>query len=1080
MTDLDDALAVYDAVAWEALNFAELPTAERCPDEHRATTLRGLRKGPWIDFAETSSGSYGRVSLIGGRTASKLALFAITVGVDARRAVSALEYNVPPDVLGRFVADRGAAYATEFVQRACVSSRRGLTHGPSGFGAAAITAVELTSADVPMNIEFLKDWAVHANAALTGDRTDFWSQEGLDVDVVAPRFGEYARAATAMNVPMTGPMRQALAAAVERGLLDAAVAQSLAFDGLESAVRPGDLAGWLGFLLDDLAVPSSDLADRAEQLIPVLTAGVPAVTDRVAPVLIGAVDDELLPDVVSAALTAKPAKTRRIVVDALAARPVPPNSDDVLAELDALSGARQLAKPLAALATAWKVEAPVQEAAASFAVWRPVPDVWDVPRFEPGPVSPEALTDLARRLLERGEATAADVVVEQFHACAAALGVQSPGAVRTALAGVPNAATTGLSVVRSWLDGDLADVMAKYPQSWAPIVRRRDAELLLRNGELPCVLSQPSWDDLRVDPADLLARLREYSGSGVAAAASDLALALLRTDVDSSPDVDFSEIDIKVVAYDGTVLDQTAGRLAAAALAEPVADPGLVSGRGWRRWTPRDIVAPDWLAAFEPIASEYGETAEFWVFPSWRGDTAMTPVAVLDEYHGNGPTLRQAARRRDPLSPGAAVNLLAAQRRFHPRDAADGQAAVYEAFDRGLLRPGAADVRYLDWADTPASIAAFARTLSDLAEGGLTAVVWPILDDLLAASAAEKRLLSGTETVVDVMATVLPVVQAAAAEGLADPSVLDVPGLRTLADRTGSSVAVKGARALAAGLPAPSRAPEQPAPAAVAPRFDLSDVWTEGVGRAPAVDDHASVAIDWFDPDAKSRQLVITATFAHLPNRAFTIRKGWTYDIEQEGQCRASDGGLDVWLQWDGTGIAVGDNRDQASKVAKPPVTVLMTAVLLATLINETQDARWTVASCALDGVLQAEAVGLAMRLLLPHPVISPGRMIRAIEHEPRSLPALWPILTESIRHAGDVVCARRLDPQVGEPCPRPGADRRTSARRGRHPRPRSRRRVTLARSRRPCRRSRQVRGHQQGSRPSRPKSEFGVHIVTR
>ncbi|QRY63084.1 hypothetical protein JVX90_02235 [Gordonia sp. PDNC005] len=1003
MTDLDDALAVYDAVGWESLDFADLRTAERCPTEHRATALRGLRKGTWIDFAETSSGSYGRVSLIGGRSASKLALFAITVGVDARRAVSVLEYNVPPDVLGRIVADRGAAYATEFVQRACVSSRRGLTHGPSGFGAAAIVAVELTSAEVPMNIEFLKDWAVHSNAAFTGDRTDFWSQAGLDVDVVAPRFGEYARAATAMNVPMTGPMRPALAAAVERGLLDSVVAQSLAFDGLESAVRPGDLAGWLGFLLDDLAVPSSEIADRAEQLIPLLTAGVPAVTDRVAPVLIGAVDDGLLPDVVSASLTAKPAKTRRIVVDALAARPVPSNSDDVLAELDALSGARQLAKPLAALATAWKVEAPVQESAASFAVWRLVPDVWDVPRFEPGPVSSEALTDLARKLLERGEATAADVVVEQFHACAASLGAQSPDAVRTALAGVPNAATAGLSVVRSWLDGDLAEVMAKYPQSWAPIIRRRDAELLLRNGELPCVLSQPSWDDLRVDPADLLARLGEYGGSGVAAAASDLALALLRMDVDAGPAVDFTGLDAKVVAFDGTVLERTAGQLAAAAFTQPVADPGLVSGRGWRRWTPGDIVAPDWLEEFEPIASEYGETAEFWVFPCWRGDTAMTPVAVLDEYHGNGPTLRQAARRRDPLAPGAAVNLLAAQRRFHPRDAADGQAAVYEAFDRGLLRPGAADVRYLDWADTPSSIAAFARTLSELAEGGLTAVVWPILDDLLAASAAEKRLLSGTETVVDVMATVLPVVQAAVAEGLADPSALDLPGLRTLADRTGSSVAVKGARALAVGLPAPSRSPE---PTVVAPRFDLSDVWTDGVGSAPAVDDRASVAIDWFDPDAKSRELVITATFAHLPDRVFTIRKGWTYDIEQEGQCRASDGGLDVWLQWDGTGIAVRDNRDQASSGAKPPVTVVMTAVLLATLINETQDARWTVASCALDGVLHAEGVSLAMRLLLPHPVISPARMVRAIEHEPRSLPALWPILTESIRHAGDAVRA--------------------------------------------------------------------------
>lgn len=998
MTALDDALAVYDALGWEALPYSTLTDAERPGPEQRALLLAGLRKGPWSRFTQTSPGTYGTVSKIGSRSESKLGLLAIAAGVDARRAVSVLGYDVPPDVLGRFIADRGPSYAAEFVRRGCVSSRRGLTHGPSGFGAAAITAIELTGADIPANVEFLKDWAVHANAALTGDRSDFWSQAGLDTDVIAPRFAEYTRAATAMNVPMTGPMRPALADAVRRGMLDRALAEESAFDGLDAAVRPGDRSGWLAFLLDDLGVPVADLAERAETLIPVLTAGVPAVTDRVAPVLIGAVADDLLPDVVSAAITATQAKTRRLVVEALAARPRPSTADDVLAELDVVAGVRQLAKPLDALALAWQIDAPDVSETESFAVWRAVPDVWTVPRFDPGLVTPEALTDLARLLVERGEAPAADVVVERFHATAAALGHVDAEAVRTALAGVPNSACAGVSNVRAWLDGDLAEVMAKYPQSWSPVIRRRDAELLLRNGELPCVLSEPTWDDLRIDPSDLRGRLLRYQEAEVDASAADLALALLRMDVDACPDVDFTDIGVGVVAYDGTVLPVTAGQSAAAALASPVPDPGLVrtGAGGWRGWDAGDIETPDWLSPFEPLSSEYRNSAEFWVHPNWRSDAAMTPVAFQFDYHGNGPTLRQAARRREPLGPGAAINLLAAQRRLHPRDVVDGQAAVYEAFDRGLLRPGVADVTKYDWSDSLSSAAAFACVLRDLAEGGLTAVVWPILDAMLAVSAGEKRLLSGTPDVVEVMESMLPVVRRAVADGVTEPSTLDVPGLRTLAQRSGSSVAVSSAKALVATLPSATT----PSTPSERPRIDLSEVWPDGAGDAPAVDDEASLSVDWFDPDARSRHVLVRLSFEHLPDRVFEVRKGWTYDIENEGQCQANG---HSWLYWDGHAIAEATSRDRTDRAASP-VTVSMTAVVLAKLVNETEDAKWSVASSALGGVLHADAVRLAMRMLLPHPVISPARMVRVIEHEPRTLPALWPMLTESVRHAADIV----------------------------------------------------------------------------
>ncbi len=53
---------------------------------------------------------------------------------------------------------------------------------------------------------------------------------------------------------------------------------------------------------------------------------------------------------------------------------------------------------------------------------------------------------------------------------------------------------------------------------------------------------------------------------------------------------------------------------------------------------------------------------------------------------------------------------------------ADSAAALLEAWGRGLLVPGVADVAYLDWSKTPSNVAAFATALTAAASDGLLSV----------------------------------------------------------------------------------------------------------------------------------------------------------------------------------------------------------------------------------------------------------------------------------------------------------------------------------------------------------------------
>lgn len=130
--------------------------------------------------------------------------------------------------------------------------------------------------------------------------------------------------------------------------------------------------------------------------------------------------------------------------------------------------------------------------------------------------------------------------------------------------------------------------------------------------------------------------------------------------------------------------------------------------------------------------------------------------------------------------------------------------AVLDAWDRGLLRPGVASLRYLGWETTPARLASLARVLRDLSSDGLAPVAWPLLDDIAGYGATARRVPPGIAEAVVALDELLA---SALAAGRAT-----LPGVRSLAARGGTSAAVRAARALTARLDSESGpAPEVPA-----------------------------------------------------------------------------------------------------------------------------------------------------------------------------------------------------------------------------------------------------------------------------
>lgn len=995
-TPLAAAVTVFRDLGWGDASPADALTLPLGDREQRATAKRGVATGAWGAFGQIGPKAYGWISSI-GVDAEMFTLFALRQGVPARRAAALLRD------LHRGSLEAAAAAVTEGGDPGAVV--RALYPGDGGRPWTLELALRLLEPDdlaPPTGLAYLRAWASFAETHLI--------QDGGQAELARWRFAEHARAAVAAGVngagsPEAGAMAPVLVRGVELGLIGRDEAIELGFGGLDAAQRPSDRLAWLD-AQRHLGVTDADLLARADALVPLLGFGDSTLIEQLVPVLLAG-DDATAVDTVVVALAVKAKKTRRAVLQAAARRSRPDGAEllsDTIAE-QAGDTDRGVARAAGALASAWRLDAtelpPAPLPVAG--LWRPTPAVWSVPAFAAPEPTPGALTDAAATLTRRGESSLVDVEVERFWALAVAVAHAAPDAARDALRGVKPAWQIGLGAAASWARGEpcrYADRLGgdtdwQHQDDYLELAQARDADLAARLGELPVLLSTPSRDDLSILPADLIERLGRYRDTGLPVGEADLVLAATRLDLPAVTDADRAALRALRVGVAG--LRRPIGALAGPTLAgyslDPVAEPPLRSESFGRR--PGQPVNPASLTGFPQRIGGWHGAAQG-TFPAWERS-----FHAHDGGESSGAGLRQLARRAAPLADLHAADLLHAQHYLRERDPDGAAQAALEAFERGLLRPGAADPALLS--DPPSSYAALAQAWVDTAHLGLASVVWGALDALVGASLRARRLTPGTAEVVDALATLAPEAAAAVAAGDADTSVWALPGVRELATRPGSSRAVAAAKRLVAEVPtATTTTPTEPTPA---PTIAFEAAWPSDVGTAPTVPDGASLRAHWAPGTSTQRLMSVQITTSEA---SYLVTKAWFYDLEVEGQCQAHETatGAPAWLWWDADAGRLlaspfrnrGDADHRPLRLAGPvpPLTVSMVAVALAALCNEKEPH----AARSMARRLGTGSVRLAMRSLLASPDISPARIVSALDENPALLPAFWPVLTESIAFA--------------------------------------------------------------------------------
>lgn len=1024
---LPEAVKIFESLGWDEVNeenVLQLPMGDAV---QRKTALEGLKSGEWGEVAQIDANTYGWRSYVDGKE-SRLALFAIRIGVDAKRAANIVHRDCK-QLLLPVIGQRGKQYAVEFIKYICVSGRRGLEHTASAFGSVAVRLVDGLDLEIPQNVEYMKDWAVYAAAAM-GFKTElFYKEMDLpELDMIQRRFAEHVKVGVMTNTPATGPFGKLLPEGVKRGWMSREQGLASAFSALDAAVRPGDRKVWLQ-VLDALEVTDEELCDRTQAFIPLLAMGDSALTARLAPVLISYAEKDLLCEILLASFSASTKKVRQLVLKTALNRPCPHKVEQLIPWLSMLAGDSD--KRIAALAKEltrrWNITAEPFTAVKTGiqGLWQKTPPVWTAPLFRLGEISPEALTELAVKLAGRGEVNVHDVTTERFLAMVNAVAKQDARAARMSLQGLKKGDAL-IDFVMYWVKKETPVYgFDQEEKRIAEPLRARDYIICRHLGSLPCLLSMPSVIDLSITVPDLAARLLLYEQTGTAALEADLLLALTRLNLNTqTPEsvAKLKKLSIPVVLQSGKRMTVTAGQAVLTYLEHPIQEPKLCLESGI--WDRTGIETADSLPGFPNRFDDYISEI-FSVFPLW-GDFALRCVRWdCEVYHEKGLILRQVARRSAPLPPGASMNLLAAQRSATPVAAADSQRAVLEAWERGLLRPGVADIMWLDWhAGAPFHLAALAAAFDGIALDGMLSVIWPILDALIGASLKAPRLLAGTAELVALIHTYLPEVQFAVEKGLAENSSLALPQLRGLANREGTSRAVSEAKKVLALLPACAE-PLQHKMTAEAMDPPFYEIWPRNREIFPPIEDGVTVSVQFVDQTASTKLFLFTLTLPDRSDCVFQVVKGfWYYDLEQEGQCdsfavsphangAASDRENRTWLHWDAAEkrMVASEHRNwiagtdgPLSDVMTPKLSLALITVLVG-LLAQDGEAKYFVPrllnSFIEKGEIGAEHVRYATRVLLKSPAVSPAKLVRVLEKDRKLLPVLWPMLTESVKAAG-------------------------------------------------------------------------------
>ena len=1065
---LESAVAIYRSLGYEETAYEKILSLGIGTKEEQGIAREGLKSGEWVQVKQLSENSYGFAPVI-DVDLKKLAVFAVRIGVEAKRAANVIGRG--DEISLQAIMARGENFAIHFISAAESGNRRAWEHSLSVLGMLCLKLLHRMNLPIPESVEYMKDWAAASAVILLGAKKDYLFDDSftLEKEEILRRFVEHIEKGISLNMPATGPFPDLLFFGVEKHLLSKEAAKEYIFDALYIAKRPGDRKAWVE-LLDKLGCAEKDFLDRAENLIPLLGLGESPLIERFAPVLIENISEELLYPVLISCTSAKVKKTKKMLLNSVLKREKPKSANDFAEWLSLYlqDEDKSIAGLAEKLALSWGLVLEQEESTKELqGLWRESPKLWEVPRFSLGEGTAESLTDMVALLSDRKECVE-DLLFEQFLALANQIAYKNPEEAKISLAGIPNSDSGILWTLGRWARGietkPVEESRQRFWQGEKEIVKIQYRELLTMRRELlfrtmgqwPCLLSTPSFEDLSISIEDFLERLSLYRAEKFSYVSEpDLQLALTRLDMEtfskeyrSGYTEKLKEFKLKIQLPSGEFLqdeegkDVLLGELIAAYLHDPYVEPDFFPGETpyWKV----ELKMPESLKAL-PYRLSYSHNALFSIFPNW-GDYSLTAVhRDFEVYHGQGIILRQLARRRKPLSKGALMNWIAVFGRLGDENAEDALKANQEAWERGLLLPGLADISYLDWSGGELSnLANLAVAMDFMANEGMLSLVWKAACDTVEQSLKMPRILAGTAEIVKFLRDYLDEVILAVEKKLAPKEALEMKPIRILAGKSGSSKAVSYAKEILDLEKLLSIETEQiqnaenarsrenqgtienTAPCktivTVEPPADFEKVWLPLPEGKELIEDHVTFRVKGLELRKNEKVFQFDVDLPEDSDCSYqVVIAGWLYALAHEGQVSA--GKIDrngelieeenvAWLHYDSVQkkIVVSEFRNWRGGNKSPlegeatPYSKLFLSFAVALLAQDGESiygAKSLFKELVQAGTLSLKTVREITRLLLSYEEISPAKLVRIAEKEREFLSICWGMLWECIKDAG-------------------------------------------------------------------------------
>ena len=1062
---LESTVAIYRSLGYEETAYENILSLGIGTKEEQEIARDGLKSGEWVQIKQLSENSYGFAPVV-DVDLKKLAVFAVRIGVEAKRAANVIGRG--DETALQAIMARGENYAAHFISAAESGNRRAWEHSLSVLGMLCLKLLHRMNLPIPESVEYMKDWAAASSVILLETKKDYLFDDSftLEKEEILGRFIEHIEKGISLNMPGTGPFPDLLFFGVENHLLSKEAAKEYIFDALYIAKRPGDRKAWVE-LLDKLGCTEKDFLERAENLIPLLGLGESPLLERIAPVLIENISEELLYPVLISCTSAKVKKTKKMLLNSLLKREKPKSANDVAEWLSLYlqDEDKSIAGLAEKLALSWGLVLEQEESTKELrGLWRECPKLWKVPRFSLGEETAESLTDMVALLSDRKECVE-DLLFEQFLALANQIAYKNPEEAKMSLLGIPNSDSGTLWTLGRWARGieikPVEESRQRFWQGEKEIVKIEYRELLtmLREnlfrtmGQWPCLLSTPSFEDLSISVEDLLERLSLYREEKFSYVSEpDLQLALTRLDMETFSQEDISkckeerskcteklkEIDLKIQLPSGEFLqdkegkDILLGELIADYLQDPYVEPDFFPGETpyWKV----ELKMPKSIKAL-PYRLSYSHNALFSIFPNW-GDYSLTAVhRDFEVYHGQGINLRQLARRRKPLSKGALMNWIAVFGRLSDENAEDALKANREAWERGLLLPGLADISYLDWSGGELSnLANLAVAMDFMANEGMLSLVWKAACDAVEQSLNSPRILAGTAELVKFLRDYLDEVILAVEKKLAPKEALEMKPIRILAGKSSgrkdhaalnediSLINDKGLRENQGTIDNTSKSKTI---ASVKPPADFEKGWLPLPEGKELIEDHVTFRVKGLELRKNEKVFQFDLDLPEDSDCSYqVVIAGWLYGLAHEGQVSGTkvdrrgdrngkiDAEKEVWLHYDKEKgkIVVSECRNWRGGNNAPlegeatPYSKLFLSFVVALLAQDGDSiygAKSLFKELVQDGTLSLKTVREITRLLLSYEEISPAKLVRIAEKERELLSICWGMLWECIKDAG-------------------------------------------------------------------------------